>query len=92
MRIPRAPIDHDARPGLLTERNPHHDKDLLHLWSPIRRGPLRELRVVLMSKLKQIDSETGKPTTETVDVNGTTVIRDVSSDGHGRVPRDDEAN
>lgn len=46
-----------------------------------------------MSTLKEIHSATGKATTETVDVNGTTVVRDVSPKGTIVVPppRDDEA-
>lgn len=34
-----------------------------------------------MSQLKRIDSHTGRETTETVDVDGTTVVRDVNPNG-----------
>lgn len=42
-----------------------------------------------MSQLKRIDSHTGQDTTETVDVHGTTVVRDVNPNGTV-VVRDDE--
>lgn len=46
-----------------------------------------------MSTLKETHSASGQATTETVDVNGTTVVRDVSPKGTIAVPppRDGEA-
>ena len=43
-----------------------------------------------MSRLERIDSHTGRDTTETVDVNGTTVVRDVNPNGTVVVHDDEE--